>query len=324
MYHLVGNYFIDHISCFVRHKDPYIITNKVEGHPVSLLVGRRVGETYTMESFLERHFGGSEEAFWKGCTKAQKVVFCCDNEVLFRIFITYWKSIFVNNRPRFFYLLYELLRKWWSARKIGNLSNIKQLLAEYESFLPFIAFDDFCLRVEQISPSSAIRSLDKGLLNFEYLFAGGLASRDFKYFDKLAKGIRRKLYTVWMEELTEIRSIFLQNFFQLRKDFEEDDLKWIFDPKFNLKNLHYVQLRYGEVDFEKFLAVLASKQKGLGSEMSITSLSRIEAEVKDVEVIRQSFRDGLLKRAFSDGSSHFTLDYLNNASSEELEQFALY
>ncbi len=321
MYHLIGRYYIDYISCFLRYPKATYLTQEIMPHPISKLIDKNVGETTTLKAFICDNHQGSETKFWLDAKEGERIVFCCDNKTLSKLLFQFWKSIFKSHDTAFFLTLYKLMQKWWEIKiQIEYLDKMGQL-EKFEQPFPNLDEKQVKALIEEVNIID-LTPLDYEELNIEYLYGAWLVNNSFQYKLELQNQIKKRQEEVWFRKLQELRETLLQNYYQLSRE-EQNQVSWIFDNKIKYGNASYVKKFFLNYNFNLSEKIISNKTTHMRDHAEIEKYADVISKTSLSDELEKNFHISLAKKILSLGGSYFAIDYLKKNNHQLKEHYIL-
>lgn len=220
----------------------------------------------TFEVLLKDEFDNSMEKFWAFLLgKEDKFVVYLEPEVMVRLQIQYWKSIFARRpTPEALHFLHTTyvesvrLLAYFKIQGQWDPRNNTWVRANALSELEFLSLEEITEISNELPFSPTIAGMDRRDLGIEYLMMDFFADKTSPYKEELLRRIKVLTWDNWLDELEHLKYEILSGTIDAAKldptidttvgNVEKqlansDILAWTVDPMFN-EDIEYIRSAY--------------------------------------------------------------------------------
>lgn len=215
MFHITKRVYIDTDFRATQHYHFIIASSRWHKHPITTANQFLDSQHDDFDALLEAEYGGELEHFWQALLlEERKLMIYLEPQVILRLQIQYWKSIFPEITDE---ALYRLHASYVEAMRLrayagglaqwdpgSNCSRVNDgVLLEQTLLTP----QEFKTLADTITPSAVLQAMDRTQVGFEYLLAGNYAAggTDAEVKTELLERVKYISWDNWTEELYHLR-----------------------------------------------------------------------------------------------------------------------
>lgn len=247
-----------------------MVRSERKAHPLAFLVSMVGTELPSFEEILAENYQGSLDNFWKkliSISMEKKYTVYVDSQVMIRLMLQFWKSIFKEPSVDALFRLYNFSILDNKLKSFLIKDDRTKDKSKFNESIYYLSKEEFLKIYENTPRIECLMELDKSILGFEYLVANYYATGTIKYKDCFEDRIGELAWLSWFDDIQILRSELLTGFYNLNKLLPDLNLNldepvsieqtilnnkylaWMIDPKFRIDNKAYIIQKYGKKAF---------------------------------------------------------------------------